>query len=259
MNDQDAYWSADHYQAVASRLSGISLRLVQEADVRPDHHVLDVACATGNAAFHAARRSAEVTGIDYDPVMIEAANRRRDRLRMSVAFRRGDAARMPFPDGSFDRVLSAYGSMFAPEGEAAALEMLRVCRPTGMIVMANWNPDSVITSMFQTLHDLHPVAESIQGIARLWGTAPGLRHLFGPTARIRTLLTHYRVPGTADELASVFADHFGPALCVVDKLGEAAREEIRERLTLLFRKHETIGPEARGVDVGYLHTWISPR
>ncbi|WP_069744328.1 class I SAM-dependent methyltransferase [Streptomyces sp. EN23] len=150
---------------------------MQEADIKPAHRVLDVACATGNAALYAARRSASVTGLDFDPVMIEAARRRQSDLRMSVDFRIGDAARMPFADASFDCVLSTYGSTFAPDAEAAAQEMLRVCRPTGSIQMANWNPDGVITAMFQTLHDIHPVAESIQGIARQWGTAAGLQHL----------------------------------------------------------------------------------
>ncbi|MFJ9790681.1 class I SAM-dependent methyltransferase [Streptomyces globosus] len=257
MTDQDAYWSAYAYQAVAGKLAGISLRLVQEADIKSDHRVLDVACATGNAALYAARRSAAVFGLDSDPVMIEAARKRRDDLRMSVDFRMGDAAKMPFADASFDRVLSTYGSMFAPDAEAAAREMLRVCRPTGAILMANWNPGSVITAMFRTLHDLHPVAESIEDIARRWGTAHGLRELFGPAPAIHSNIGHHHVPATAAELASVFADHFGPALCVVERLGEPAREQIREKLTSLFAGHAGEGPEGPWVCVDYLYARIT--
>ncbi|CAM5257691.1 class I SAM-dependent methyltransferase [Streptomyces microflavus] len=258
MNDHDAYWSAYHYQAVADKLSGISRRLVQEADITSRHRVLDVACATGNAAIYAAQRGAAVTGLDFDPMMVRAAGQRRDRLRMSVRFQQGDAAEMQFADASFDRVLSTYGSMFAPQAEAAATEMLRVCHPDGMIVMANWNPESVITAMFQTLHELHPAAESIRRIARMWGTATGLRRLFGPTPRIHTNICHYHVPATADELASIFADHFGPALRVVEELGESAREQIREKLLHLFTQHTVAAPDGNGVCVDYLYAKISP-
>jgi hypothetical protein len=49
---------------------------------------------------------------------------------------------MPEPDGGYDRVLSAFGAMFAPDPYAMAAELVRVCAPGGVIAVLAWIPDS---------------------------------------------------------------------------------------------------------------------
>ena len=63
----------------------------------------------------------------------------------------GDAEAIPFPDASFDAVLSVFGSMFAPNHEQAAAEMARVCRPGGRIGLATWTPDGFIGEMLKVV------------------------------------------------------------------------------------------------------------
>jgi len=58
-----------------------------------------------------------------------------------VELTEGDAQPLPYDDDSFDRVLTVFGTMFAAEHDAAANELVRVCKPGGEIVMANWSPD----------------------------------------------------------------------------------------------------------------------
>jgi ubiquinone/menaquinone biosynthesis C-methylase UbiE len=70
---------------------------------------------------------------------------------VQVTFDVGDAEDLPYPDASFDVVLSTLGVMFAPDQEKVAEELLRICRPGGKIGLANWTPEGFIGNMFRTL------------------------------------------------------------------------------------------------------------
>jgi len=74
-----------------------------------------------------------VTGLDYVPRLLELARARAAAEGLDIDFVEGDAERLPYPDASFDAVLSCVGVMFAPDQERAAAEMARVCRPGGII------------------------------------------------------------------------------------------------------------------------------
>jgi SAM-dependent methyltransferase len=110
--------------------------LLDAAAVGIGHTVLDVACGTGVVAVAAAERvgrSGAVTGVDINPGMIAVAART-DGVRWTQA----DAARLPFPDGAFDRVLCQAGLQFVPDRLGALREMRRVLRPGGRVALLVW-------------------------------------------------------------------------------------------------------------------------
>lgn len=72
-----------------------------------------------------------MTGIDYVPALLEDGRKRAAAEGLQVSFQEGDAENIPFPDASFDYVLSTIGVMFTPNQEKAAGELLRVCKPGG--------------------------------------------------------------------------------------------------------------------------------
>ncbi len=110
--------------------------LLDAAAVGIGHTVLDVACGTGVVAAAAAERvgpSGAVTGVDISPGMIAVAAR-----TQGVRWAQADAARMPFPDGGFDRVLCQAGLQFVPDRLGALREMGRVLRPGGRVALLVW-------------------------------------------------------------------------------------------------------------------------
>ena len=96
------------------------------------------------------------TGIDYVPELIEQARERARAEGLDVAFEVGDAENLPYPDATFDVVLSTVGVMFTPDQERAARELLRVCKPGGKIGLANWVPVGYVGNMLRTVGEHVP-------------------------------------------------------------------------------------------------------
>ena len=95
-----------------------------------------------------------------------------------ITWREGDAEALPFPDASFDVVLSTVGAMFAPNQERTAAELIRVCRPGGKIGMANWTPDGFIGEMFRiTSSHVRPTRPIPSPV--LWGQEETVRERLG--------------------------------------------------------------------------------
>jgi SAM-dependent methyltransferase len=110
-------------------------RLCEAAGIGEGQRVLDVACGTGSFAREAARRGAEVTGLDRNGGMLAVARR----IEPAIEWREGMAERIPFDDGAFDVAGCQFGLMFFEDRVKALKEMHRVLRPGGRLVAAVWD------------------------------------------------------------------------------------------------------------------------
>lgn len=113
-------------------------RLVEHANLREGDRVLDVGCGTGIVARRAAARVGEagsVVGLDVNEGMLEVARAAAD-VEPPIEWRRGDATDLPFPDESFDAVLSQQALQFVEDPAAALREIHRVLAPDGRIAVS---------------------------------------------------------------------------------------------------------------------------
>ena len=136
--DEGSHWAAhsDFYDAAVRRHHEV---FMAAADVAATDRVLDVGCGNGAVAADAARVARHVTGVDLSQEMLAVAARRADRLGCAnTVFLQADAQVHPFERGSFDVVLSRFGSMFFADQVGAFQNLARALAPGGRLVVMSW-------------------------------------------------------------------------------------------------------------------------
>jgi len=178
-DQQRAVWSAGDYAAVARTIEPAATDLIDRLGIEAGQDVLDVACGTGNATIPAAQRGAIVTGLDLTPKLVEIARERAAGMGVDATFVEGDAEELPFEDGSFDRVTSFFGAMFAPDHRRTADELVRVCREGGRIGFCAWTPDGLNGRILGLLGSYLPPPPEGFTPPTLWGAEEHVGELLG--------------------------------------------------------------------------------
>ena len=214
-------WDAGNFAAVAEHILESGEVVVARAGVEPGMDLLDVACGAGNATIPAAKAGARTTGLDFAPGLLAVARERAADAMVEVDFVEADAQDMPFDDASFDRVVSTFGHMFAPDHQRTAAEMRRVLRPGGVIAFACWTPQGAIGRQFRTIAELVPPPPGAQP-AVLWGTEEHVSELFGEAEFERHEIEWN--DESVESFARFMLESFGPLLNAREVLGERENE-----------------------------------
>jgi SAM-dependent methyltransferase len=252
-----AIWSAGDFAVVATMINIVGELLSDTIELRAGQDVLDVATGSGNTAIAAARRFTNVTGVDFVPALLDRARERTAVEGLKIDYREGDAEELPFPDASFDVVLSTFGVMFAPDHAKAAAEMLRVLRPGGRIGMANWVPDSSIGEIFRTTAKHVPPPPGLIPPA-MWGTEDHLRKLF-PGARIELIPRISRVAlPSVDFWLDFFRRWFGPTVKAFEAVGTEGAPALEADMKALANRHNVSGDDTLVLKQAYVEVIVTP-
>jgi ubiquinone/menaquinone biosynthesis C-methylase UbiE len=211
-----AMWTSGDYPVmVETFLLPLGPALVEAAGITGDDRVLDVASGTGNAAIPAAERGATVVASDLTPRLLEAGRERAEAMGLKLEWVEGDAENLPFPDEDFDVVMSSIGVMFAPHHQAAADELVRVCRGGGKIALLSWTPEGMLGDLFATMRPFAPPPPPGAQPPPLWGSEDHLAELFGDRVEFSTLepcvleITAFKKPLDYREH---FKEYYGPTI-----------------------------------------------
>jgi 2-polyprenyl-6-hydroxyphenyl methylase/3-demethylubiquinone-9 3-methyltransferase len=231
-------WAGGQYRRISDLIRAQGRRLVEWSGLDPGDRVLDVGAGTGAASLPAAEAGARVTATDITPELLEVGEEAARARGLQLEWRTADAMALPFPDASYDVVLSAIGAMFAPDQQATADELLRVCRPAGTIAMANWTPDGGAASRLSAA--MAPFLPPPQpGPAPTdWGVPEHVAHLFGD--RVDELVTQHEVievdfGGGPDELAELYLSAHPPMVAASAAVEPSRRDDLARAVREGFR------------------------
>jgi ubiquinone/menaquinone biosynthesis C-methylase UbiE len=164
-------WALPLYDPLVKLLGGDRARraLLDQADLRHAHRVLDIGCGTGTLATLIKRLypDIEVVGLDPDPKALARGRRKAELEAVSIQFDQGFSDELPYPDGSFDRVFSSF--MFhhlrADQREKTLLEVRRVLASEGSLHMLDFEGPEAHTQGFlgRWLHSSQRLKDSTEG------------------------------------------------------------------------------------------------
>lgn len=247
-------WMAGDFGEIAKLNTKEGEVFVSRLGLHRGQRVLDVACGTGNTAIPSARAGAQVSGVDIATNLLEQARERAKSEGLDVHFVEGDAEAIPVGDGEFDVVLSMFGAMFAPRPERVAAELLRVCKPGGMIAMGNWTPEGFAGKSFRVTAQLAPPPPGIPAPV-LWGDEQVVRERFGSgVAKLEAVrrLMRFEYPYPPKKVVEFFRQYFGPTKMTFSRLDPAAQAELAEKLEALWAEHNQSSDGTTVVDSEYL-------
>ena len=246
-------WMTGDYGRFSRYMERDAEAFYRRLPIKPGAQLLDVGCGAGQLSLIAARAGARVTGCDIASNWLVQARRSAAAEGLSIVFEEGDAEALPYGDGTFDAVASLIAAMFAPRPERVAAELTRVCRPGGIIAMANWTGPGFVGQMFKTI--AKHIAPSGMPSPVLWGDEPTVRERLGSgvaTLECSSHLYELSYPFSPADVVEFFRAHYGPMTRAFASIGEEAQQQLRDELTGLWSRHNRATDGTTRVDAEYL-------
>ena len=257
-NKLRATWIAGDFGEIAKSIETGAEEFVARLGLKPGMRVLDVACGTGNLAIPAAKAGADVSGIDIAPNLIEQAIARAEAGGVKAVFEVGDAEALTYEDDSFDIVMTMFGAMFAPRPDVTAAELIRVCKPGGLIAMANWTPEAFTGQTFKTYAKHVPLPEMPSPL--LWGTEGAVRERLATgisdlqMTRQKIMFTYKFGPA---EVVEHFRKYFGPTQKAFESLDADGQAALRSDLEQLWIENNQATDGTTKVESEYLEVYAT--
>ncbi len=252
-------WMAGDFGQIARYSEKEAEAFVDRLNIAPGMRVLDVACGTGNLAIPAARKGARVSGVDIALNLLEQARARAGAEGLEASFEEGDAEQLPHADAQFDVVMSMYGAMFAPRPEQVAAELARVCRPGGIIAMANWTPGGFVGKVFALAARYVPPPEGVPAPV-LWGEEEIARERLGrwcSAVRTTRQIAEFDFPFPPGDVVKFFREYFGPTKVAFSRMAASDQEAYAADMERLWTEHNQAGGGRTGIRAEYLEVVAS--
>lgn len=268
-NPNKALWEKGDFTRLAANMRESGEALVETLGLGKGEKLLDLGCGDGTTAVPAAKRGADVLGVDIARNLVEAGNARAKQLGLSnLRFQEGDASDLrDLKDATFDRVLTVFGAMFAPRPFDVAKEMVRVTKPGGRIVMGNWIPNdpTLVAQVLKIAAAYTPPPPEGFISPMTWGVEANVVERFAAAGIAKERIAFsketyvFNFPGKPPEFVDTFRRYYGPtmnAFEAADKNGRAA--DLQRELEALFEsQNKSTNKAATVIPATYLKVSVA--
>jgi ubiquinone/menaquinone biosynthesis C-methylase UbiE len=231
-------WGGADYDRMAQQFAPIHDDLVARVAPAVGERWLDVGTGTGEVALRAARSGADVTAVDISDALLDIARAKAGAA--SVTWELGDAQSLRFDDASFEGVVSCFAVIFAPNPEAAAGELARVCRPGGRLGVTAWRPEDAPHAIYQRFAPNESYATADE-----WGKESRVTELLGKAFELQIEEGVWHLTGESPEAVWELVSEGAPPLkALLGNLGPDQAAEFREAMLDYWTGFQTNG----GVD-----------
>jgi ubiquinone/menaquinone biosynthesis C-methylase UbiE len=268
VNPNQALWEKGDFTRIAATMRESGEALVASLGITPGLNMLDLGCGDGTTALPAARRGADVLGVDIARNLVATGNERARAAGLTnCRFQHGDATNLSnVADHSFDLVVSIFGAMFAPKPFDVAREMVRVTRPGGRIVMGNWIPgDPTLVAQILKLSTLYapPPPEGFVS-PMTWGVESHVVERFTaagvPSKRVSFARDTYtfNAPVAPSAFMHDFRTYYGPTMNAFAAAEQTGRQgELQQQLEELFaRQNQSQTPGTTSIPATFLRVMV---
>lgn len=247
MSPNQALWEKGDFTRIAASMRESGEALVDSLALNEGVKVLDLGCGDGTTALPAAKRGAQVLGVDIARNLVEAGNRRaREQRLANLRFEQGDASNLNgISDRSFDRVVSIFGAMFAPRPADVARQMVRVTGPGGKIVMGNWIPNhpTLVAQILKISSAYSPPPPEGFVSPMTWGVESHVVERFEGAGILRKDISFseetytFQYPAPPSDFVDEFRRYYGPTMNAFEAAEKSGRaEELAKELKDLFNR-----------------------
>jgi SAM-dependent methyltransferase len=269
MNPNKALWEKGDFTRIAESMRESGEEFVDSLAITPDMHVLDLGSGDGTTALPAARRGANVLGVDIATNLVEAGTRRAHEAGLpNLAFQEGDASDLNgLGDDSFDLVVSMFGAMFAPKPFDVAREMVRVTRPGGRIVMGNWIPNdpTLVAQILKISSSYSPAPPEGFVSPMTWGVEKDVVERFGSAAIAAENVAFerdtytFRNGSPPSEFVASFRSFYGPTMNAFEAAeADGQASKLESELKALFEEQNMSGnDDTTSIPATFLRVTVS--
>jgi SAM-dependent methyltransferase len=267
VNPNKALWEKGDFTRIAAGMRESGEAIVESLGITPGLRVLDLGSGDGTTALPAARRGADVLGVDIARNLVEAGNRRADALGLATRFQEGDASDLgDLDDDSFDLVVSIFGAMFAPNASDVAKELVRVTRPGGRIVMGNWIPnDPTLVAQILRISSAYSLPPPEGFVSPMtWGIEETVVERFADAGVDPENISFerdtytFRFAETPAQVVDLFRNYYGPTMNAFDAAEAAGRApDLQNELETLFEQQNTSDGEGTTIPATFLRVAVT--
>jgi len=252
MNPNKALWEKGDFTEIAALMRQSGETVVKSLGITPPLRVLDLGCGDGTTAVPLALLGADVVGIDIATNLVDAGNKRAAQAGLTrLTFQEGDACNLQgVSDNSFDLTLSVFGAMFAPKPFEVAKEMVRVTKPGGRIVMANWipnDPTSFVSQLLKISSSFTPPPPEGFVSPMTWGMDTHIIERFGQAgvpkekiSMVKDTFNFVSAEKSPTDLIDLFRRFYGPTMNAFEAAQNSGQvEDLHSQLLELAKAQNT--------------------